>query len=587
MLDLPLRIGMLGRAVQRPATARPNSAAIGRPTSGTTAHARRLLSLSGISRSRCSAPLFATTAANADEPETPEESPAAALSGGIREETEGYQWTRQNMAIALPALIGMLADPLLSLMDTLYVGRLGSIELAALGACTSIFHLAFNAFRATTAATTSLVASELTTDPDSAKRITLRSMQLGLSMGIVVLATLLATGNRVLRSMGVGAQSELYPAASEYLFTRCWAAPVVLLITVAEGAFRGYGDTVVPLVASVTAAVINVIFDPLLMFSPPFHWGVRGAAAATALSQVGALAVYSWKLVQRRMLPPIKLQRRNPGAKATSTIGVQTELVSKEDSQPPPSDALARDEGKTPPAGAVAAGAAALSTKQESDSAPKGVIRTILGANLSMMVKQGSLLFGWAFATARATRLGAEQVAAHQVALSVWLVFALILDGTAVSAQVLMSRAYALQDKRRVVSLRNYMFKFALVQGLLSMLLVDGLDFVIPQLFTPDKNIQKLLHQVMPHLATQQILVSLTLVVESLAAGMNQFGVLAVGTTVATVISIMQIQKQVSVDGIWSIGITALFAGRLITASIAVLRARLIMNKSQPSAPPS
>jgi len=72
-----------------------------------------------------------------------------------------HDWTTPTLGIAIPALIGMIADPLLSLMDTLYVSQLGSLELAALGACTSIFHLAFNVFRATTAATTSLVATEL------------------------------------------------------------------------------------------------------------------------------------------------------------------------------------------------------------------------------------------------------------------------------------------------------------------------------------------------------------------------------------------------------------------------------------------
>ena len=65
---------------------------------------------------------------------------------------ESYHWTSQHFELAVPALIGMLADPLLSLMDTAYVGRVGPTELAALGACTSIFHLAFNAFRATTTA---------------------------------------------------------------------------------------------------------------------------------------------------------------------------------------------------------------------------------------------------------------------------------------------------------------------------------------------------------------------------------------------------------------------------------------------------
>jgi Na+-driven multidrug efflux pump len=117
------------------------------------------------------------------------------------------------------------------------------------------------------------------------------------------------------------------------------------------------------------------------------------------------------------------------------------------------------------------------------------------------------------------------------------------------------------------------MVKFALVQGGLSMLALSALDQAVPQIFTPDRSIQALLHTVMPHLAAQQVLVSLTLVVESLAAGANQFGVLAVGTAASTAAAIWQIGLQSSVDGIWSLGITTLFAGRLATAVAACYRA--------------
>jgi putative MATE family efflux protein len=393
------------------------------------------------------------------------------------------------------------------------------MELAALGACTSLFHLAFNAFRATTAATTSLVAASSETSNEEARQVTSISLQFGWWTGVVVLLTLLLAGNRALKSMGVDRMSPLYPAASDYLFTRCWAAPVVLLITVSEGAFRGYGNTVVPLTASLAAAFINLILDPILMF--PLKMGVKGAAAATALSQVGAALVYAYHLFKRKMLP-----QKGP---------------------------------KFP--------------------RPKGVIRTILGANLSMMIKQGSLLFGWAFATARATRLGPTHVATHQVALSVWLVFALILDGTAVSAQVLMSRAFAQNDKRQVNSLTGYMVKFAVVQGLLSLLVLDAIDLSVLRFLTPDVAIQKMLHLVLPHLAWQQILVSLTLVIESLAAGANEFSFLAVGTTISTIIAMWQLSQQTSVDGIWMFGIGALFAGRLLTASLACWRAHWKLQK--------
>jgi putative MATE family efflux protein len=454
-----------------------------------------------------------------------------------------YNWTPLCLKIAVPAFVGMLADPLLSLMDTAYVGRLGTTELAALGACTSIFHLAFNAFRATTAATTSLVATHLASEENdahgmSAKRVTSISLWFGFWVGLLVSATLYSAGTHALAHMGVPATSALFPAATDYLYARLWAAPAVLFIGVAEGAFRGYGNTVVPLVASLVAAALNLVLDPLMMFT--WGWGVRGAALATGISQCGAALTYAFQLVRRGMLPPFK---KNKSA-ASPTNG--------------------------------------SSSSSYSMPSRLAIVRTILGANAAMLMKQGSLLLGWAYATARATRLGADHVAAHQVGLSVWLVFALILDGAAVAAQVLMSRAYVQSDKSQVSSLTWYMLRLALIQGIVSMLVVDGIDFAVPQLFTKDPIIQKHLHSIMPALAWQQILVSLTLVTESLAVGATQFRTLAIGTFFSTLVAGWQISRQTTVEGIWSFGIVSLFAGRLVTASLGCFNAfRLLNRKTQ------
>jgi MATE family multidrug resistance protein len=406
-------------------------------------------------------------------------------------------------------------------MDTAFVGRIGALELASLGACTSIFHLAFNAFRATTQATTSLVASSLQNNPQEAKEVTQLSLTLGVIMGFCVLIGLRACGTWCLGCMGIPSTSNLFPPAHSYLNARLWAAPAVLFIVVSEGAFRGYGNTKIPLLASAAAAIINLILDPVMIF--PMGMGVMGAAAATALSQLGAAVVYGIFLRRNKMLPQpkhhVKVNRRK-------------------------------------------------------------VIQTILGANVAMMAKQGSLLLAWAYATSRATRLGAAHVAAHQVALSFWLVFALWLDGAAVSAQVLMSRAHAIQDLPQMRSLSKYMVKFATLQGLASTVLIGVLGTFVPHVFTSDPTIRFYLHHLMPHLAAQQVLISLTLVVESLAVGANQFNLLAVGTTLSTLLAVHRLKQATDVFSIWSNGIVTLFAGRLVTALIGAARANKIWKKS-------
>ena len=176
-----------------------------------------------------------------------------------------YQWTKKTASLALPALIGMLADPLLSLMDTAYVGRLGSArELAALGACTSIFHLAFNAFRATTSATTSLVGNA-DTEADR-RQIVQISLTLGIVLGIVVMTFLQSFGPWCLSTMGISAGSPLFSPAIAYLGTRSWAAPAVLIITVAEGAFVSTGHSYGSIKRSISLLTI-IIFSFTLSLS--------------------------------------------------------------------------------------------------------------------------------------------------------------------------------------------------------------------------------------------------------------------------------------------------------------------------------
>jgi len=134
-------------------------------------------------------------------------------------------------------------------------------------------------------------------------------MRIGLGMGIVVMNVLCFGCKFILKAMGIAPTSPLFPFAANYLRIRAIAAPAVLFITVSEGAFRGYGDTRIILLESIFAALINLVLDPIFMFT--FHMGVSGAAAATALSQLGAAMVYFTFLKKRNMLP----QRNNKNDK--------------------------------------------------------------------------------------------------------------------------------------------------------------------------------------------------------------------------------------------------------------------------------
>ncbi|KAL9187099.1 hypothetical protein ACHAXT_010819 [Thalassiosira profunda] len=501
-----------------------------------------------------------------------------------------HHWTSQTLAIALPALAGMMTDPLLSLVDTLFVGRLGapsaassvsavassSVPLAALGACTSIFHLSFHCFRATTLSTSSLVAGALVRDEQNAEQcgedgkkkeavlIARTSIQQALITGVLITSFLLAFGPRCLFAMGitpptVSGKNELFPSALTYLNHRSVAAPAVVVLAASEGIFRGYGDVITPWKVSCVVALLNLVLDPFCMFSGKGRWmglgmGIKGAAIATAFSQVCGALLYGRWLFRKGLMGAWRKKKNN-------------------------SDSLEEQ----------------MALKQQK----RTIASAILKANAAMMAKQGSLLLGWAYATSRATRMGNAVVASHQVALSIWLVVALVLEGAGVAAQVLMSREWeglqvlerkltmtadeddisgekediGTEKKRRTIrSLSLYMIGLSLVQGCIGSLAMLMLRQAAPNtIMTEDPAVRQNLLKLLPHIAGQMALVSITLVTEALAIGGGRFKWLAGGTTISSVVAMVKLREAKDLVAIWSSGIVALFLGRLVTALLAVL----------------
>jgi Na+-driven multidrug efflux pump len=153
------------------------------------------------------------------------------------------------------------------------------------------------------------------------------------------------------------------------------------------------------------------------------------------------------------------------------------------------------------------------------------------------------------------------------------------LDSGSVSGQVLMSKSLSTPEKAR--SLTKYMIKYAVLQGLAFSALVAGIGKFVPGLFTSDANIQSFLMQCLPHLAMQQTLVSITLVLEGLAIGGNQFRYMAVGTTAATVAGLLQLVRATSVVDIWATAVNTFFGFRFLNSIIGVTRVHLKLNKDE------
>ena len=138
-----------------------------------------------------------------------------------------------------------------------------------------------------------------------------------------------------------------------------------------------------------------------------------------------------------------------------------------------------------------------------------------------------------------------------------------------------------LDNPKIVRSLTSYMIRYALLQGIAFSTLVAGVGKFLPTVFTTDPMTQNLLFQCLPHIAIQQILVSLTLIMEGLAIGGKQFRYVAVGTAVSTAVGVYQLVNANSVVGIWSTAVNAFIGCRLVNAIVGVVRVHWKMVQGQ------
>eukprot|EP00959_Pyramimonas_sp_CCMP1952_P436677 9143771-Pyramimonas_sp.AAC.1 len=190
------------------------------------------------------------------------------------------------VAFALPVLGVYICSPLMSLVDTAYVGASSSIELAALSPATILCDMSLFLFTFLTAATTGLVARAMAKVPMKDGKAEAQNMVhvcifTALACGLL-LTGLLEFGNMpLMKLLGVNDPAVLNAAAS-YVRIRGFAMPLQLVAMVCNSVSIGVRDTRTPLKITVLSSVLNLFGDFILC--SVFGLGIAGAAWATTAS---------------------------------------------------------------------------------------------------------------------------------------------------------------------------------------------------------------------------------------------------------------------------------------------------------------
>ncbi len=425
---------------------------------------------------------------------------------------------RDIVRLALPALGALAADPLVSMVDTIFVGRLGIVPLAALGVNTSIFAMAFVVFNFLAYGTTPLVARAVGRgDRVGAGDVVMQAFLLAAVVGGVATLLLELLAVPIVNLMGAG--PELQEPALSYLRIRALAGPAVLFVTAGHGAFRGYQDTRTPLLVTLGLNLVNVVLDPLFIFG--FGWGLEGAALATLIAQwVGA----AWFL---RLL--LGSRRRE--------LGIRRRLP-----------ALAE-------------------------------LRPFLRIGGELVFRTLALIGTLTLATAVATRVGTLQVAAHQVATQIWLLLAMVVDSLAVAAQAMVAGYRGAGDPVMARRASNRLLGWGLLSGCGLGGLFFLLAPVLPRLFTDEAAVLEAVAGIFPFIVFMQPLNAIVFVWDGVFMGAERFrflaGQMAFAAACAAAVLVLVLPMGWGLSGVWW-GIVALMAARAATLAVGYQNPRLL-----------
>jgi MATE family, multidrug efflux pump len=223
-------------------------------------------------------------------------------SSGRAQLTEGPV-TRMLIRLTIPMIFGILSMVLYNLVDTLFIGRLGKDQLAALSFTFPVV-LVINSIALGVGVGASAAISRAigAGDNNRVRRLATDSLVLALLIVGVFAVGGILTIDPLFRLLG--ANETILPYIKQYM--SIWYPGVICVVVpmVGNNAIRATGDTRTPGIVMMIGALTNAVLDPLLIFGiGPFPaLGIRGAAAATLIGRSIALVVALYVLSVREHL---------------------------------------------------------------------------------------------------------------------------------------------------------------------------------------------------------------------------------------------------------------------------------------------
>jgi len=195
--------------------------------------------------------------------------------------------------LAIPVMAGMGIQTLYSIVDMIFIGRLGGDSIAAVAFNMPLFFLVLGLTMGLGSGVTASVARYIgAKDKKNADNSAEHAILIGLAISVVLTTFGFLYGQEML--ILLGATESIVDLSWSYLKIICFGLPFMVFSAFFRSILAGEGDMKFPMMVAGLGTVLNIIFDPIFIFT--LNLGVAGAAVATVISQLIVFAVFVYML---------------------------------------------------------------------------------------------------------------------------------------------------------------------------------------------------------------------------------------------------------------------------------------------------
>lgn len=191
--------------------------------------------------------------------------------------------------LAFPVILTNLLTSLVNIVDVFMVGRLGPIEIAAVGMSTTVRMLVMVGILSVTAGAMALAAqAKGARDAKQLSFVTRQTLSLTALLGLALAPIGYFASEPLLTFLNSGGEPQAVVLGAGYLKLLFLGTLFLALNFASSSLMQGAGDTVTPLYIAGGMNVLNILFNYLFIFGPgPFPaLGVQGAAVGTLLARL-------------------------------------------------------------------------------------------------------------------------------------------------------------------------------------------------------------------------------------------------------------------------------------------------------------